>query len=107
MHPRTSTRDTSRRRFGQLGVIVDTAHRGRLTTLEACKVSQAPVVATHTAAQSLFHHDRGKSDEEIEAIAATDGIVGVVTVPFFLGPGTSAATHCGCSRRSADEHGGH
>ena len=69
-----------------LGVVVDTAHCGRQTTLDACEFSQAPVIASHTTASAVYGHDRGKSDEELRAIAATGGVIGVVTVPFFLGP---------------------
>jgi membrane dipeptidase len=50
-------------------------------------VSSAPVVATHTAAERVYRHARGKSDEELVATAATGGVVGVVTLPDFLGPG--------------------
>lgn len=73
--------------LNRLGVVVDTSHCGRQTTLDACKVSKAPVVATHATAEQVYFHARGKSDEELRAIAATGGLIGVVTVPFFLGPG--------------------
>ncbi|MFI6825521.1 dipeptidase [Kribbella sp. NPDC050241] len=73
--------------MNELGIIVDTGHVGRMTTLDACEVSEAPVVASHTAAQGVFDHARGKSDEELRALAATGGIIGIVTVPFFLGAG--------------------
>ncbi len=74
------------RRCNDVGVVVDTAHSGRRTTLDACAASRHPVLATHTSAASLFPHDRAKTDEEIQAIAETGGVIGVVTVPFFLSP---------------------
>jgi membrane dipeptidase len=74
-------------RCNDLGVIVDTSHCGRLTTLDACQASGAPVTANHASASAVYPHARGKSDEELEAIAATGGLVGVVTVPFFLARG--------------------
>lgn len=70
--------------MNDLGVIVDTAHCGRRTTLEACDISSKPVVASHTAAAGLYLHDRCKSDEELFAIANSGGVVGIVAVPFFL-----------------------
>jgi membrane dipeptidase len=72
------------RRCNDVGVIVDTAHSGRQTTLDACAASRHPVIATHTSAAARYAHPRGKDDEEIRAIAETGGVVGVVTVPFFL-----------------------
>ena len=43
-----------------------------------------PVIASHSCAQGVYAHPRGKSDEELRAIAASGGVIGVVTVPFFL-----------------------
>ena len=78
------------RMMNESGVIVDIAHCGRQTTLDACELSSKPVVASHTAVAALNQHDRCKSDEEIAAIARTGGVVGVVTVPFFLKTGAAA-----------------
>jgi membrane dipeptidase len=71
-------------RMNELGIIVDTAHSGRRTTLDACALSTAPVVASHTSAAGVFRHDRAKSDEELRAIAATGGYIGVYCIPIFL-----------------------
>ena len=72
--------------MNKIGLLVDTSHCGKQTTLDACLFSDRPVMANHTAAASIFGHDRAKSDEELEAIAATGGIVGVYALPFFLAP---------------------
>ncbi len=72
--------------MNELGIIVDTAHCGRQTTLDACKLSTAPVVASHTSAQRLYNHIRAKTDEELHAIADSGGVIGVYMVPFFLSP---------------------
>ena len=73
-------------RCNRVGVVVDTAHSGRQTTLDACAASTAPVIATHTSAAAVFDCDRAKSDEELVAIAGTGGVIGVYAVPFFLAP---------------------
>jgi membrane dipeptidase len=75
------------RRMNQLGIIVDTSHCGRQTTLDACAISTAPVMASHTSASEVYRVDRAKSDEELRAIAGTGGIIGVYAVPFFLRSG--------------------
>ncbi|MBW2370448.1 MAG: membrane dipeptidase [Deltaproteobacteria bacterium] len=71
-------------RMNQLGMVVDTGHSGKQTTLDACDISSSPVIASHTAVEGVCRHARCKSDEEIEAIAKTGGVVGIVTVPQFL-----------------------
>jgi membrane dipeptidase len=75
------------KRMDELGIIVDTSHLGKQSTLDCCTISKKPVVASHTAAQEVYFHDRGKSDDELKALARTGGVIGVVTVPFFLGEG--------------------
>jgi membrane dipeptidase len=71
-------------RMNALGILVDTGHSGRQTTLDACEISSAPVVASHSCAEAVSGHARGKSDQELEAIARTGGVIGVVVVPTFL-----------------------
>jgi len=71
--------------MNRLGVIVDVAHSGQRTSIEAARASARPVVASHTACAALHSHVRGKSDEVIRAIADTGGYVGICTLPAFLG----------------------
>jgi membrane dipeptidase len=77
-------------RLDELGVIVDVAHCSEQTIIDACKLSQRPVVVSHTGAAAQYRHDRGISDGAAQAIAATGGVTGVVAVPFFLGAGESS-----------------
>lgn len=71
-------------RLNQLGIIVDTGHCGKQTTLEACRFSQAPVIASHTGVEAIYPHMRCKSDEEIQAIAETGGVIGIFAMPWFV-----------------------
>jgi membrane dipeptidase len=66
------------------GIIVDTGHCGKQTTLDACRYSKAPVIASHTGVKVIFNHMRCKSDEEIKAIAATGGVIGIFAMPWFV-----------------------
>ncbi len=71
--------------MNKVGVIVDIAHSGWQTSLEAAKVSGKPMVASHTTVASVYKHIRSKPDEVIRAIADTGGYVGICTIPRFLG----------------------
>lgn len=73
-------------RLNDLGIVVDLSHCGTRTTLDAIEVSDAPVAATHSVCQALSGVERGQTDEEIETLAAVDGYMGIVTVPYFLAP---------------------
>jgi membrane dipeptidase len=71
--------------MNRLGVIVDVAHSGWRTSLEAAKASTKPMVASHTACAALHKHYRGKPDEVIRAICDTGGLIGICCIPQFLG----------------------
>ncbi|MDE7010843.1 MAG: dipeptidase [Oscillospiraceae bacterium] len=71
-------------RCNELGIVVDTGHCGYHTTMDACRYSRQPVVATHTGAERLYLHERCKSDEELRAIAGTGGVVGIFAMPWFI-----------------------
>ena len=70
--------------MNRVGVIVDCAHSGWQTSLEAAQLSGKPMVASHTVAGALYAHIRSKPDEVIKAIADTDGLVGICCISRFL-----------------------
>ncbi len=72
------------KKMNELGIIVDTGHTGRQSTLDACEISDAPVIASHTVCKAVSGHARGKDDYTLEAIAKTGGVIGLVTLPQFL-----------------------
>lgn len=76
--------------MNRVGVIVDVAHSGWKTSLEAAKASARPMVASHTAAAAVHRHFRGKPDEVVRAIADTGGLVGVCCITTYLGGGITA-----------------
>ena len=71
--------------MNRVGVIVDCAHSGWQTSLEAAQVSQRPMVASHSACAAINEHHRCKPDSVIRAIADTGGYIGICAVPAFLG----------------------
>ena len=72
------------REMNSVGVIVDVAHSGWRTSLEAARESARPMVASHTTCGGLYPHIRSKPDDVIRAIADTDGYVGICCIPRFL-----------------------
>lgn len=71
--------------MNRVGVIVDVAHSGWQTSLEAARASEKPMAASHTMAAALNPHIRSKPDEVLKAIAEKHGYVGVCCIPEFLG----------------------
>ena len=64
-------------RMNELGVVVDVAHCDRATLLGVVEVAAAPVVSSHTGARALQDFPRYLADDELTAVAATGGVVGL------------------------------
>ena len=78
--------------MNRVGVIVDVAHSGWRTSLEAAQASTRPMVASHTTCAGLQHHVRAKPDEVVRAICETGGLIGICWIaPFLQGTGDLAA----------------
>jgi membrane dipeptidase len=71
--------------LNRCGVIVDVAHSGWRTSMEAARASQKPMVASHSACAGLYSHYRAKPDDVFKAICDTGGYLGVCLIPRFLG----------------------
>ena len=70
--------------MNRVGVIVDCAHSGWQTSLEAAQLSSKPMVASHSVAGALYAHIRSKPDEVIKAIADSGGYIGICCISRFL-----------------------
>jgi len=73
------------REMNRAGMMVDLAHTGERTSLEAIEASEKPVIVSHGNARALFDHPRNVSDAVIRGVAASGGVVGVNGVSFFHG----------------------
>jgi membrane dipeptidase len=74
-------------RMNELGMMVDVSHLSKPGMLEAAHLSRTPVIATHSSIRALCDHPRNLDDEQLEALAETDGVVQITLVSFFLKTG--------------------
>lgn len=72
------------RRINALGGIVDIAQLSRQAALQAMEVSTSPVIASHSNVQALTAVSRNLSDEEIDRIGATGGVIHVAPFRGYL-----------------------
>lgn len=68
----------------RLGIVVDCSHLNRAGFLDVAALSRAPLVATHSNAWSLCRSTRNLQDDQLDAIAASRGVVGVNFAVTFL-----------------------
>lgn len=72
-------------RMNDLGMLIDLSHCNDRTTREAIEYSTDPVAFTHVGVRDIGHaYGRGKTDEQLERIAAADGLIGVTFHPPFV-----------------------
>jgi membrane dipeptidase len=71
-------------RMNELGIVIDIAHVGRRTSLDVLDMSTAPVIASHGNACGVYDSRRNLTDEQIKAVAASGGVIGVCAFPGFV-----------------------
>lgn len=71
----------------RLQLVIDVAHVNRAGVFEICERTKHPVICSHTGCSALFGGPRNLDDEQLRAIADTGGVIGVIFVSPFIGPG--------------------
>jgi membrane dipeptidase len=61
----------------RLGILIDLAHLNEQGFWDVAKLSDAPLVATHTAVHALTPSTRNLTDKQLDAIKESDGMVGL------------------------------
>lgn len=72
------------REMERLGVLVDLSHVADTTFRDAMAVVSAPAIASHSSCRALCADPRNLTDDQLRAIAATGGVVGINFHSSFL-----------------------
>jgi membrane dipeptidase len=65
------------------GIAIDLSHANPQTTSDAIAASSRPVIMSHAGCAAVHQHPRNKTDEQLRALAAKDGVVGIYDLPFL------------------------
>ena len=72
------------RACNELGILVDVSHLNERGFWDVVSISDAPIVATHSSAHALCASTRNLTDEQLDAIRDSGGVVGVNFAVSFL-----------------------
>lgn len=74
-------------RLVSLGVAIDLAHASRATFAEVLGATEdAPVLVSHAACSAVNDHPRNLDDDQLRALAAAGGVLGVMLHPLAVDP---------------------
>ena len=72
------------RRCAELGILVDLSHLNEAGFWQVAKAELGPLVATHSAAHALCPTSRNLTDDQLDAVGGSGGLVGIVFACPFL-----------------------
>lgn len=70
--------------LNRLGMLVDVSHASAAAMRQAVELSRAPIVASHSSIHALCPHPRNLTDEQLDLLAASGGLVQITAVSAFL-----------------------
>ncbi|MCX7919160.1 MAG: dipeptidase [bacterium] len=68
----------------ELGIILDLSHLNEQGFWDVAKLSKHPLVVSHTGVHAICPSSRNLTDEQIDAIADSGGVVGIMFQPAHL-----------------------
>lgn len=71
-------------RINALGALVDVSQLSRAATLQTIRLSTSPVIASHSNIKAVSDVSRNLSDEEIDLIGETGGVIHVAAFRAYL-----------------------
>lgn len=70
--------------MNKLGILVDVSHISERGFWDVLDVSHVPIIASHSNCKTLCNHSRNLTNEQLKAIAANGGVIGITFVPGFI-----------------------
>ncbi|REE94498.1 membrane dipeptidase [Paenibacillus taihuensis] len=68
----------------RLGILVDVSHLSDRAFWDVLHLSSKPVIASHSNCRAICPHPRNLADDQLTALLAAGGMVGVTFVPQFV-----------------------
>lgn len=72
------------REMERLGILVDVSHASDATFWDVLEIATKPVIASHSSTDAFQEHHRNLNDQQLRAIAANGGVVGINFYPAYV-----------------------
>ncbi len=70
--------------MNRLGIMVDVSHISKNAMLDAVRLSEAPVIGSHSSVRALADHPRNMDDEQLLALKENGGVIQMVALGSFV-----------------------
>lgn len=70
--------------MNRCGIMVDVSHASKESMLQTAALSQAPIIASHSAARALCDVSRNLDDEQLLVLKETGGVIQIVAYDGFI-----------------------
>jgi membrane dipeptidase len=90
------------REMNRLGMMVDVSHVSDATFFDVVRVSEAPIIASHSSCRAVADHTRNMSDEQLRALAANDGVILINFYPAYIDEQANLETKAYFARWKSD-----
>lgn len=70
--------------MNRLGMLVDVSHISEAGFWDVIKISDSPVIASHSNSKSICEHRRNLTDNQLKAISEKGGVIGLNCYPPFV-----------------------
>jgi membrane dipeptidase len=70
--------------LNRVGVVIDVSHPSRESMMQTVELSQAPIIASHSAVRALCDDSRNLDDEQLVALAKNGGVAQIVALSSYV-----------------------
>jgi membrane dipeptidase len=72
------------REMNRWGIMVDISHPSKQSMMQALAISQAPIIASHSAVRALCDHSRNLDDEQLLGLKKNGGVAQIVAFSAYV-----------------------
>ena len=88
------------KKMNELKMVIDVSHINEKGFWDVISASERPIIATHSNCRKLCSHERNLTDQQIKAIAARGGLIGLNACAHFISEDTDKQTSLELARHA-------